>query len=133
MALHDFEPHFPNRPPTWLEVVLTVSVIVTLLPNLVTAISSPPTVVVGFVLTTAALVTDGVEDWLHRIGMDGRVLLILAVFLVVPLIDELAPAVSVLLNDAATGLLVATVLYFAVFVARERAVSGWTATQESAE
>ncbi|ERH06981.1 MAG: hypothetical protein J07HN4v3_02608 [Halonotius sp. J07HN4] len=133
MALHDFEPHFPNRPPTWLEVVLTVSVILTLLPNLVTAISSPPTVVVGFVLTTAALVTEGVEDWLHRIGMDGRVLLIMAVFLVVPLIDELAPAVSVLLNDAATGLLVATVLYFAVFVARERAVSGWTATQESAE
>jgi len=132
MALRDVDPHFPNRPPTWLEVV-TVSAAVTLLPNLVTAISSPPAVGLGFALTTAVLVTDDVEDWLHRIGMGGRVLLIIAVFLAVPLIDEMAPALGVLLDDAATGLLVATVLYFAVFVARERTVSGWTATREPAE
>jgi len=133
MALRDFEPHFPNRPPTWVEIVLTILVMVTLLPNLLTTISSPPTVGIGFVLTTAALATDGVEDWLHRIGMDGRVLLIVAVFLAVPLIEAMAPALGMLLNDAATGLLVATALYFAVFLARERTVSGWTATREPAE
>ena len=133
MALRDFEPYFPDRPLSWSELLFAGITTLTLLPNMIAQISSLPTVAVGVILATAALATEGVEDWFHRIGMDGRVLLIMAVFLSVPLIDEMAPALGVLLNDAATGVLVATVLYFAVFLARSRTVSGWTATREPAE
>ena len=133
MALHDFEPSFPNRPPTWLEVGLTLLVVVTLLPNMVADISSLATVAVVFVSTTAALATEGVEDWLHRIGMDGRVLLIIAVFLGVQLVAGTVPALRTVLNDAAVGVLVATTLYFVVFLARERTVAGWTSSSASAD
>ena len=133
MALPDFEPHFPDRPPCWSELLFGGVIGVTLLPEMIATLSSLPMVVVAFVLTTIALASDGVEDWFHRIGMAGRFLLIAGVFMGVQLVAELAPVGRPFLNDVATGVLLATLLYFIAFLARERTVSGWTATQEPVE
>jgi len=133
MAIRDFEPYFPDRPPSWSELLFVGIIAVTLLPNMVAHVSSLSTVAIVFVLTTASLATEGVEDWFHRIGTGGRALLVVAVFLAVLLIAELAPGARSLLNDAATGVLLATSLYFAAFLARERTVSGWRATPETSE
>ena len=132
MALRDFEPYFPNRPPTWAEVLGSVATAF-LLPNFVAAIDSLPVAAAGFILFLLALPFKAVEDWFHRIGMAGRFLLIAGVFMGVQLIAELAPQLTPILADVATGGLLATLLYFTAFLARERTVSGWTATREPAE
>jgi len=133
MALRDFEPYFPDRPPCWSELLFGGVIGVAFLPNMVATLSSLSTVIVAFVLTTVALASEAVEDWFYRIGMAGRFLLIAGVFMGVQLVAELAPAGRPLLNDIATGVLLATLLYFIAFLARERTVSGWTATREPAE
>ena len=132
MALHDFEPYFPDRPPTWAEVVGSVATTF-LLPNMLSGIGSVTVAAAGFLLFVLALPLKRVEDWFHRIGMGGRVLLIFGVFAGVQLIAELAPELTPILADAATGGLLATLLYFTAFLVRERTVSGWTATREPAE
>ena len=132
MALRDFEPYFPNRPPTWAEVVGSVATTF-LLPNMLSGIGSVTVAAAGFILFMLALPLKRVEDWFHRIGMGGRVLFIFGVFAGVQLIAELAPELTPILADAATGGLLATMLYFTAFLARKRTVSGWTATREPAE
>ncbi|ATW87613.1 hypothetical protein halTADL_0815 [Halohasta litchfieldiae] len=124
MALVD--PYFPNRPPTWSELLMIVLAAGTLLPNMIADIDSVPTVAIAFFLSTAALATERIEEWFHRIGTSGRGLLILSVFLGTFLIALLAPGLYTLFNDTVTGMLLATILYFGAFLARERTVSGWT-------
>ena len=133
MTLRDIDPYFPDRPPTWSEVLTSVLVAGALLPNMIVGIASIPTVVVGFLLTTLSLATKRVEEWLHRLGTSGRGILVLSVFLTTLLIALLAPDLYTLLNDAGTGILLATTIYFAVFLARERTVSGWRATPNTSE
>jgi len=133
MALHDFEPYFPDRPPTWAEVICTVGTAGFLLPNLVAEIDSHTVAAAGFILFLIALPFETVENWFHRIGMGGRVLLIFGVFAGVQLTAELAPELTPILSDIATGGLLAVLLYFTAFLARERTVSGWTATRNTAE
>jgi hypothetical protein len=133
MVLRDFEPYFPNRPPTWAEVLGTVGTAGFLLPNLAAEIDSLTVAAAGFILFLLALPFETVENWFHRIGMSGRVLLIFGVFAGVQLIAELAPQLTPILVDVSTGGLLATLLYFTVFLARERTVSGWTASRETAE
>jgi len=132
MALRDFEPYFPDRPPTWAEVVGSVATTF-LLPNFVADIDSITVAAAGFILFLLALPFETVENWFHRIGMAGRLLLIFGVFAGVQLIAELAPALTPTLVDIATGGLLATLLYFTIFLLRERTVSGWTASREPAE
>ena len=132
MALHDFEPYFPNRPPTWAEVIGSVGTTF-LLPNFVAEIDSPTVAAAGFILFLLALPFETVENWFHRIGMGGRVLLIFGVFAGVQLTAELAPELTPILSDIATGGLLAVLLYFTAFLARERTVSGWRVTREPAE
>ena len=133
MALRDFEPYFPDRPPTWVEVIGTVATVGFLLPDLVADIDSLTVAAAGFVLFLLALPLKAVEDWFHWIGMAGRFLFIAGVFMGVQLVAELAPQLTPLLIDASTGGLLAVLLYFTAFLARERTVSGWTATREPAE
>jgi len=133
MVLRDFEPYFPNRPPTWAEVLGTVGTAGFLLPNLAAEIDSLTVAAAGFILFLLALPFETVENWFHRIGMSGRVLLIFGVFAGVQLIAELAPQLTPILIDVSTGGLLATLLYFTVFLLRERTVSGWTASRETAE
>ena len=130
MALRDFEPYFPNRPPTWAEVIGSVATAGFLLPNFVAEVDSFIIAVAGFALFLLALAFEGVEDWFHRIGMSGRALLVLGVFIGVKLIAELAPQLTPILMDVSTGGLLATLLYFSAFLAKERTVSGWTATPD---
>jgi uncharacterized membrane protein YhhN len=132
MALRDFEPYFPNRPPTWAEVIGSVATAF-LLPNFVASIDSLTVAAAGFILFLLALPFETVENWFHRIGMAGRFLLIAGVFMGVQLVAELTPQLTPILVDVATGGLLATLLYFIAFLARERTVSGWTAAREPAE
>ena len=133
MDLRDFEPYFPDRPPTWAEVIGSVGTAGFLLPNFVAEIDSPTVAAAGFILFLLALPFETVENWFHRIGMGGRVLLIFGVFAGVQLTAELAPELTPILSDIATGGLLAVLLYFTAFLARERTVSGWTATRNTAE
>lgn len=133
MALRDFEPYFPNRPPTWIEVVGSVATAGFLLPNLVAEVESLTVAALGFVLFLLALPLKAVEDWFHRIGMAGRFLFVAGVFMGVQLIMELAPQFNSLLLDLSTGGLLAVLLYFTVYLPRERTVSGLTAPRDAAE
>jgi len=130
MTPRDFEPYFPNRPPTWAEVIGIVGTAGFLLPNLVGEVDSPTLAAAGFVLFLLALPFETVEDWFHRIGMAGRLLLIFGVFSGVQLVAELAPQLTPILVDVATGGMLATLLYFTAFLARERTVSGWRVPPE---
>ena len=132
MTLRDIDLYFPDRPPVWSEVI-TIVLGGTLLPNMIAGIASVPAVAIAFLLTTATLATEGIEKWLHRIGTSGRGILVLSVVLATVMIALLAPGLYTLLNDAGTGVLLATLLYFAAFLARERTVSGWRATPEASE
>ena len=132
MALRDFEPYFPNRPPTWAEVIGSVATAI-LLPKFVASIDSLTVAAAGFILFLLALPLKAVEDWFHRIGMAGRFLFVAGVFMGVQLVAELTPQLTPILVDVATGGLLATLLYFIAFLARERTVSGWTAAREPAE
>ncbi|MFD1642924.1 hypothetical protein [Halohasta litorea] len=130
MAPRDFEPYFPNRPPTWVEVIGSVATTGLLLPNLVAEVDSFMIAAAGFILFLLALPFEVVEDCFHRIGMSGRGLLVLGVFIGVQLIAELAPQLTPILIDASTGGLLATLLYFTAFLAKERTVSGWRVTPD---
>ena len=133
MNLLDIEPYFPNRPPAWSELLMIVLAAGTLLPNMIAGISSVPTVAITFVLTTVTLATEKTEEWLRHIGTSGRGILVLSVILATVMTALLAPSLYTLLNDAGTGVLLATLLYFAAFLARERTVSGWKAMPETSE
>ena len=130
MAFPTIDPYLPDRPPAWSEVLANAFVAGILLPSMIVGIASVPTVVISFFLTTSALVTKRVEEWFHRIGISGRGLFVLSVFLTTLMIALLAPGLYTLLNDAGTGILLATTLYFAAFLIRERTVSGWRATPD---
>ena len=130
-----FSKYFPNRAPTWTEVVIAVL----LAGSTVTDFLSPstiswPAVIVGFVVFAiavgpAAATSFGkqVGQWFRGIGFGGRATAIILFIIGVTVLFQIDSIPRALIDDAATGGLLALISYMIVYVAWAGEVSGWKA------
>jgi len=129
----DVGSYFPERPPTWAEVVTTLFVVVTVSGRLLTDSVSVPLAVVGFALF-AVVVGPGaasrfgqrVGQWFRGLGKDGRTAAIIVFFAAVAVLSQVAEALVLVLADAAAGGMLAVALYVVVHAARAGGIEGWT-------
>ncbi|WP_277542281.1 hypothetical protein [Haloarcula laminariae] len=130
----DVGDYFPERPPTWLEVGLTLLVMATVGRTLLAGdVTSWPAFAVGFLLFAVAVgpvanspVGDRVGQWFRDIGLVGRVVVIGLFLAVVTVLSRTAWVPYALVSDAGTGGLLALVLYMVGYLARAGGVEGWT-------
>ncbi|SDR38937.1 hypothetical protein [Natronobacterium texcoconense] len=129
--------YFPDRPPTWTEVVLGVLVLVAIAPRIYVDSPSAPALLVGFLafavaLGPAATTTAGrrIEEWFRRIGVVGRAIVLLTFLASTLLAYRLEAIPSTLVGDAAVGGLLAVILYLAAHVLLTREISGWSTARQ---
>jgi len=128
----DVGSYFPDRPPTWAEVLATLSGVVTVVAEQDGSMSLP-VAAAGFLLCLVALgpgaATAG-GQWLGRWfrGLDGvdRGLALFVLFATVAVVSLVTRVPESGLTDALTGTLLAVLLYLLVHVVRAGGVSGWT-------
>lgn len=127
--------YFPDRPPTWLEVIIGALVVSMILPDFLAPKQlSWPAVLLGFLAFALAIgpvarTSFGIRIgcWFRAIGVTGR-LVVISVFAFLVAIAAASDVVPLApLSDAATGGLVAVLLYLLVYIATVREVSGWVA------
>jgi hypothetical protein len=125
---HRLSGYFPDRPPTWTDIILigliTMSVAANALPASTIAWSA---VAAGFLVLTSVVILTAflpldIGGLFDKIGGLGR---LFAVFLIVIVVLSLhfVIAPSVPIYDAVLGVLFAAVLYLVVYVAGT--ISGW--------
>lgn len=137
MAQHiQFGEYFPDRSPTWTEVLLVAMIVAFILvPEALGEVTmSWPAFVAGFLAFGIALGPAGatragkrVGEWFGAIGVEGRLAVIGAFAVAVIASRRIAVVPDELLADAAVGGLVMVVVYFLGHVALAGGVSGWRA------
>ena len=129
--------YFPDRTPTWTEVVVVLLVIVGFVPSYY---ATPPrswiVFVAGFVL---ALVLVGpvansrigrrVKDSFDRFPPVARVFLLTFVILGIGIPFWVGPLPNWILGDATIGAVISMLVYYIAFVAVSGEISGWTTQQ----
>jgi len=133
-AVFDVDAYFPDRPPTWLEVGLTLLVLGTVVGDFLSDSVSLPAAVAGFLLFVVAIgpgaasgVGKRVGRWFRGIGTAGRAVVIVLFFVAVAVLSRFNWVPMGTLGDGASGGLVAVALFVVVHAARSGEVSGWTA------
>ena len=129
----DIGAYFPDHPPTWLEVGLTLLVLGTVAGDFLTGSVSVPAAVAGFLLF-AVVVGPGaasgagkrVGRWFRGIGTAGRAVAIALFFVAVAVLSRFDWVPMATLSDAASGGLVAVALFVVVHAVRSGRVEGWT-------
>jgi hypothetical protein len=130
----DASAYFPDRPPTWLEVGLTLLVTGTVAGKILRGeVVSWPALWVGFAVFAVAL-GPGAQSalgartgqWFRDIGTGARGAVIVLFVVGFAVLSRFAWFPNVLLSDFGRGGLLAVVCYMVVYVARVGEVSGWT-------
>jgi hypothetical protein len=124
---------FPDRTPTWTEIIIAVLLTVTV----ATDFLSPSTiswlaVTVGFVVFAVAMGPAGntslgqrIGQWVREIGSSSRATAIILFAIAVGVIFQLDWIPVALISNAASGGLLAFILYTVAYVAWAGEVSGW--------
>ncbi len=131
----DVNTYFPDRPPTWLEVGLTLLVTGTVAGKVLRGkVVSWPALWVGFAAFAVALGPGAqsapgarVGQWFRDIGTAARGAVVVLFVVGYALLSRFAWFPDVVLSDFGSGGLLAVVCYMALYVARAGAVSGWVA------
>ncbi|MBX0286891.1 hypothetical protein [Haloarcula salinisoli] len=128
----DVGTYFPERPPTWAEVVTTLLVTATVVPEFLDDTVSLPIAVAGFVLFALAVgpganssIGQRVGQWFRDIGKHDRALAIFVFLVTMAVLSLVAEALVVVLADAAAGGMMAVALYVFVHAVRAGGVEGW--------
>jgi hypothetical protein len=133
--------YFPDRPPTWAEVftgaLIGVSVGVDALSS---ATVSWPAAVTGFLIFTVALGPGAnsslgrhIGQWFRNISVAGRVTVIVLFILITGVVLRFDAAPDALIADAASGGLLAILLYVIVYIAWAGEVAGWKADRDGSD
>lgn len=133
-AVLDVSAYFPDRPPTWLEVGLTLLVAGTVAGKVLRGeVVSWPALWVGFAAFAVALGPGTqsapgarVGQWFRAIGTLARGAVIVLFIVGFALLSRLAWFPHGLVSDFGSGGLLAVVCYMVVYVVRTGEVSGWT-------
>ena len=129
----EFDAYFPDRPPTWLEVGLTLLVVLTVAGRLLNASVSLPAVAAGFLLFAVAIgpgAASGfgtrVGRWFRGIGTTRRALVIVLFAVAVAVLYRFDWVPQALLGDAASGGLLAVAVFVVVHALWAGRVDGLT-------
>jgi len=132
-AVPDASVYFPERPPTWAEVVTTLLVVATVSGRFVTDSVSVPLAVAGFLLSAVTIgpgAASGfgqlIGQWFRDIGNGGRASAIVVFAAGVVILSQVAEDLVLVLADAAAGGMIAIALYVVVQAVRAGGVEGWT-------
>lgn len=128
-----FSKYFPNRTPTWTEVIISVLVVGMIAPDFLSPSTiSWPAATVGFVIFAVAIgpasttsLGKRIGQWFREIGVSGRAIAIILFAITVGAIFQLDWVPTSLINDATSGGLLAVFLYTVAYVAWAGEVSGW--------
>jgi len=132
---------FPDRPPTWTEVIIAVFVAVAIFPDLLSpSTMSWPMFVVGFLSVPFAVGPIArtafgrwVGRWYRRIGAVGRAIVIGLFMFAVLSVVRTGPLSSSLVRDFGVGGMVATFVYLIAHLMWAGTVSGWRVNWDETE
>ncbi|ERG99136.1 MAG: hypothetical protein J07HQX50_00278 [Haloquadratum sp. J07HQX50] len=133
--------YFPDRSPTWAEVLTGALIGVSVgVDALSSATVSWPAGVAGFLIFTVALgpganssLGGQIGQWFRNISVTGRVAVIVLFMLITGVVLRFDAVPDALIADAASGGLLATLLYVIVYIAWAGEVSGWKADRDSGD
>ncbi|ERH07479.1 MAG: hypothetical protein J07HN4v3_03120 [Halonotius sp. J07HN4] len=133
--------YFPDRQPTWTEVVIGVLIGIDIGPNVLPPASlSWPAAVTGFLAFSVALGPGAnssfgqqIGQWWRGIGVTRGIGAIVLFAVTAGVVTRFDAVPNALIVDAATGGLLATLLYLIAYIVRARGVSGWKDNSKSAE
>jgi hypothetical protein len=122
-------------------VVIGVLIGIDIGPNVLAPASvSWPAAVTGFLAFSVALgpganssVGHQIGQWFRGIGVPGRIAAIVLFAVTVGVITRFDAGPNALVVDAATGGLLATLLYLVAYIVRAGGVSGWKSTRKNTE
>jgi len=134
MTVVDVAAYFPDRPPTWLKVGITLLAVLTVGGRFLDGAVSLPAVVAGFLLFAVAIgpgaasgVGKRVGQWFRGIGTVRRTLVIVSFAVAVAVLYQFGWVPVALLGDAASGGLLAVAVFVCVHAERAGGIDGWTA------
>jgi hypothetical protein len=130
-----FSAYFPNRHPTWTEVIIAVLFAGSVAPDfLLLSTISWPAVAVGFVVFAVAVgpatntsLGKRIGQWFRDIGISGRATAIILFLIAVVLLYQLDWVPNTFISDAASGGILAFIVYMVAYVVWAGEVSGWKA------
>ena len=133
-AVFDVDAYFPDRPPTWLEVGVTLLAAGTVAGKVLRgAVVSWPALWVGFAVFVVAFgpgtqsaLGARIGQWFRAVGTAGRAAVIVLCIVFVTLLYRFAWVPDAVLSDFGSGGLLAVVCIMVVYVVGAGEVSGWT-------
>ena len=132
----EFDAYFPDRPPTWLKVGITLLAVLTVGGRFLDGAVSLPAVVAGFLLFAVAIgpgaasgVGKRVGQWFRGIGTARRALVIVLFAVTVAVLYRFDWVPRALLGDAASGGLLGIAVFVVLHALRAGGVDGWTTGQ----
>ncbi|MCH7661148.1 MAG: hypothetical protein IH933_11425 [Euryarchaeota archaeon] len=125
--------YFPNRPPTWMEVVIVAVVAVSFAPSFFSPSTLLwPAVLFGFlgflvVAGPVANTTLGKEfgDWFQRIGGVGRLFVVFLFVVGVLALLQFSLVPPAWVDDTIAGMFLGIVVYMLSYILLAGGVSGW--------
>ena len=132
---------FPDRQPTWTEVIIGVLIGIDIGPDVLAPASlSWPAAVTGFLAFSVALGPGARSSFgrqigqrFRSIGVTGRVAVIVLFAVTVGVVTRFDMVPSALIADVATGGLLATLLYLVTYLICAGGVSGLTSNRKNSE
>ncbi|ERG91319.1 MAG: hypothetical protein J07HQW1_01353 [Haloquadratum walsbyi J07HQW1] len=133
--------YFPDRPPTWTEVLIGVLVGVQIVPDILSPFTvSWSAAITGFLAFSVALGPGAnsslgrqIGQWFREIGVTGRVAVIVVFALTTVVVFRFDAVPDALITDAASGGLFAVFLYLIIYILWAGEVSGWKSNRENSD
>lgn len=130
--------YFPERSPTWTELLVGVLLLIEVGSDWVSRSAiSWPAAATGFLTFSIALgpgantsLGERIARWFRNIGLSGRFVVIVLFAATVGVVVQFDSVLGALAADAASGGLLAVLLYLVVYVVLAGEVSKWKAVGE---